>query len=119
MKLFPRLHGFYAIFRKKEMQHASSGDLSSCRILIDCADFIMQMSSCFYAVKPRMVYNARIILASAKKDSVPTAQKNCVVYEFSYQCDVCYGERTTRKLADKIKQHVPTSIRKKSRTIRE
>ena len=28
--------------------------------------------SCFYAVKPRVVYSTRVMLPSAKKDSVPT-----------------------------------------------
>ena len=34
------------------------------------------ITSCFYAVKPRVVYNARVMLPSAKKDSVPTAEKD-------------------------------------------
>ena len=42
---------------------------------------------CFYAVKPRVVYNTRVMLLSAKKDSVPTTQKSCVVYEFSCRCE--------------------------------
>ena len=35
------------------------------------------ITSCFYAVKPRVVYNPRVMLPSAKKDSVPTPQKLC------------------------------------------
>ena len=30
------------------------------------------ITSCFYAVKPRVVYNTKVMLPSAKKDSVPT-----------------------------------------------
>ena len=37
------------------------------------------ITSCFYAVKPRVVYNTRVMLSSAKKDSAPTTQKSCVV----------------------------------------
>ena len=59
------------------------------------------------------------MLPSAKKDSVPTTQKSCVVYEFSFRCEARYVGRTTQRLADRIKQHVPTSIRKKSSTVRE
>ena len=33
------------------------------------------ITSYFYAVKPRVVYNTRLMLPSAKKDSVPTTQK--------------------------------------------
>ena len=42
-----------------------------------------------------------------------------MVYEFSCRCEGRYLGRTTQRLADRIKQHVPTSIRKKSSTIRE
>ena len=77
------------------------------------------ITSCFYAVKPRAVYNTRVMLPSAKKDIVPTTQKSCVVYEFSCRCEARYVGRTTQRLADRIKQHVPTSIRTKNTTTRE
>ena len=77
------------------------------------------ITSCFYAVKPRVVYNTRVMLPSAKNDSVPTTQKSCVVYEFSCRCEARYVGHTSQRLADRIKQHVPTSIRKKSSTVRE
>ena len=59
------------------------------------------------------------MLPSAKKDSDPTTQKSCVVYEFLCRCKARYVGRTTQRLAERIKQHVPTSIRKKSNTVRE
>ena len=71
------------------------------------------ITSCFFAVKPRVVYNTRVMLPSAKKDSVPTTQKSCVVYEFSCRCEARYVGHTTQRLADRIKQHVPTSISSK------
>ena len=77
------------------------------------------ITSCFNAVKPRVVYNTRVMLPSAKKDSVPTTQKSYVVYECSCRCAARYVGRTTQKLADRIQQHVPTCIRKKSSTLRE
>ena len=43
----------------------------------------------------------------------------CVVYEFSWRCEARYVGRITQRLADRIKQHGPTSIRKKSNTARE
>ena len=58
------------------------------------------------------------MLPSVKNDSVPTTKK-CVVYEFLCRCEARYLGRTTQRLADRIKQHVPTSTRKKSDTIRE
>ena len=44
---------------------------------------------------------------------------NKVVYEFSCRCEAQYAGRTMQRLADRIKQHIPTNIRKKSNTIRE
>ena len=47
-------------------------------------------------------------------------KKSCVVYEFLCRCEARYVGCTTQRLADRIKQqHVPTSIRKKSSTVRE
>ena len=77
------------------------------------------ITSCYYAVKPRVVYNTRVMLPSAKKDRVPTTQKSCVLHEFSCRCEARYVGRTTQRLADRKKQHVPASIRKKSNTVRE
>ena len=77
------------------------------------------ITCCFYTVKPRVVYTTRVMLPSAKKDRVPTTQKSCVVYEFLCRCEARYVGRTTQRLADRIKQHVPTSIRKKTNTLRE
>ena len=73
----------------------------------------------YYAVKPRVVYNITVMLPSAKNDCVPTTQNICVVYEFSYRCEARCVRRTTQRLGDSIKQHVSTSIRKKSNTVRE
>ena len=56
------------------------------------------ITSCFYTVKPRVVYSSIVMLPSAKKDSVPTTQKSCVVYEFSCRCEARYVGRTTRRL---------------------
>ena len=76
------------------------------------------ITSCFYAVKPRAVYNTRVMLPPAKEDSVPTTQKSCVVCEFSCRYEARYVGRTTQRLADRIK-HVPTSIRTKNTITRE
>ena len=54
-----------------------------------------------------------------KKITFLPPTKSCVVYEFSCRCEARYVGRTTQRLADRIKQYVPTSIRKKSSTVRE
>ena len=73
----------------------------------------------FYPVKPHVAYNTKVMLPSAKKDSIPTTQKSCVVYQFSCRCEARNVGSTTQRLADRIKQHVPMSIRKKSSTVRD
>ena len=70
-------------------------------------------------MKPRVVYTTRVMLPSAKKDRVPTTQESCIVYEFLCRCEARYVWRTTQRLVDRITQHVPTSIRKKTNTLRE
>ena len=45
--------------------------------------------------------------------------KSGVFYEFSCLCGARYVGHTTQRLTDRKKQHVPTSIRKKSSTVRE
>ena len=47
------------------------------------------ITSCFYAVKPSVVYSIRIMPPSAKKDSVPTTQK--VVLFMNFRADVKLG----------------------------
>ena len=58
------------------------------------------ITSRFYAMKLRVVYNTRVMLPSAKNDCVPTTQKSCVVCEFSCRCEARYVGRTTQRLAD-------------------
>ena len=48
------------------------------------------ITSCFYAVKPRVVYGTRATLPSAKQDCIPTTQKSYVIYEFSCRCEARY-----------------------------
>ena len=70
-------------------------------------------------MKPRVVCNTKVMLSSAKKDSVPTTQKSYVVYEFLCRCEARYVGRTKQRLADRIKQHVLSSVRTKNTIIRE
>ena len=70
-------------------------------------------------MQPSVVYNTRITLPPANKDSVSTTQKSCVVYEVSCRCEARYVGCTTQRITDRIKQYIPTSIRKKSNIVRE
>ena len=66
-----------------------------------------------------MAYNIKVMLPSAKQDSIPTTQKRCVAYDFSCRCKARYVGRTTKRLPDRIKQHIPTNIRTTTTIIRE
>ena len=70
-------------------------------------------------MKHSAIYNTRVMLPSSKKDSVPTTQESCVVYEFSCRCEAQYVGRTTQRPADRIKERLPTSIRTKNTRKRE
>ena len=70
-------------------------------------------------MKPHVCYNTRVLLPSAKNECIPTTQKSCVVFGFLCGFEAQYVGRNTQRLPDRIKQHVPTSIRKKSNAARE
>ena len=69
------------------------------------------VKQCFSAVEPRVVYSTNELLSAINKDVLPALQKSNVIYQFSCHCDSRYVGRTSQRLQDRIKQHVPKSIR--------
>ena len=54
------------------------------------------------------------MLHAAKKDVLPANQRSVVIYEYVCHCDSWYvGCRTSYRLQERIKQHVPKAIRQK------
>ena len=51
------------------------------------------------------------MLPAARKDVLPTTQKSFVIYEYKCYCDSRYVGRTSQRLQDRIKQHVPQWLR--------
>ena len=51
------------------------------------------------------------LLPATNEDVLPALQKSNVIYQFSCHCDSRYVGRTSQRLQDRIKQHVPKSIR--------
>ena len=51
------------------------------------------------------------LLSDTNKDALPALQKRKVIYQFSWHCDSRYVRRISQRLQDRIKQHVPKSIR--------
>ena len=77
--------------------------------------FEMQVKSavkqCFSAVEPHVVYATNELLSATNKDVLPALRKSNVIYQFSCHYDSRYVGRTSQRLQDRIKQHVPKSIR--------
>ena len=69
------------------------------------------VKQCFSAVEPRVVYSTNELLPATNKDVLPALQKSNMIYQFSCRCDSRYVGRTSQRLQDRIKQHVPKSIR--------
>ena len=69
------------------------------------------VSSCFGAVKLRVVFSTRKMLPTVCKDVVPIKQQNMVVYQYVCRCDCQYIGRTSQRLQDRMKQHIPKAIR--------
>ena len=66
---------------------------------------------CFSAVEPRVVYSTNELVSATNKDVLPALQKSSVICQFSCLCDSRYVGRTSQRLQDRIKLHVPKSIR--------
>ncbi|XP_072357065.1 uncharacterized protein [Scyliorhinus torazame] len=63
------------------------------------------------AATMRMLFSTNRMLPSSQKDVPPITKMNNVVNEFQCQCDVGYVGHTSQRLADCIKQYVPSAVR--------
>ena len=58
-----------------------------------------------------VVFSTRQLLPAIKKDVLPAFQQSNIIYQYLCHCDGRFVDRTTQRLSNKIKQHVPNSIR--------
>ena len=65
---------------------------------------------CYFAVEPCIVYTTRQLLFVAKKDVLPAFHQSNIVYQFLCHCDSRYMGRTSQRLQQRIKHHVPKTI---------
>ena len=63
--------------------------------------------SCYSSVYTRLVFTSKHMLPVARKDVLPSTQKSFVIYEYKCHCDSRYVGRTSQRLQDRFKQHVP------------
>ena len=69
------------------------------------------VESCYGSVSTRLVFTSKRMLPVARKDVLPGIQKSFVIYEYKCHCDSRYEGRTSQRLQDRIKQHVPQWLR--------
>ena len=65
------------------------------------------------SVNTRVVFTSKRMLPVARKDVLPTTLKSSVVYEYS--CHSRYVGRTSQRLQDRIKQHVPKWLQQQAK----
>ena len=65
---------------------------------------------CYFAVEPCIVYTTRQLLPAAQKDVLSALHQSNIVYQFLCHCDSRYVGRTSQRLQQRIKQHVPKTF---------
>ena len=74
--------------------------------------------STYNAVKLCPVFSSNPILPSSQKDILPSQEKSKIIYQFQCaHCGSAYVGKTSRRLSERIKEHIPSSIRKKNNQI--
>ena len=61
----------------------------------------------------KIVFSSTKMSLSFQKDVLPAHQRSNIVYKRSCHCDSVYVGRTSQRLAERIRQHVPKFIRNK------
>ena len=72
------------------------------------------VQNCYGTVSLRLIFSSQCMLPAAKKDALPANQRSTVIYAYVCHCDSWYVVRTTQRLQERIKQHVPKAIRQKT-----
>ena len=69
------------------------------------------VESCCVSVSTRLVFTSKRMLPVDRKDVLPAIQKSFIIYEYKYHCDSRYVGRTSQRLQNHIKPHVPQWLR--------
>ena len=74
------------------------------------------VQSTYGSVSLRVIFNTCQMLPTSRKDALPKDQKSKIIYQFTCnRCDSEYIGKTERRLAERIKEHIPTAIRSKNK----
>jgi hypothetical protein len=81
-----------------------------------CGKTIRAIVHCtFNSVNLRLIFSTRSILPASRKDVLPVHHLSNIVYKFTCKrCDCAYIGKTTRRLEDRIHEHVPKPLRENS-----
>ena len=74
-----------------------------------------KVESCYGFITTRVVFTSKRMLPVALKDVLLTTLKSSVVYEYSCHYDSRYVGRTSQRLQDRIKQHVPKWLQQQAK----
>ena len=76
------------------------------------------VSSTYNSVNVRVIFSTQSMLHSNLKDTLPKINKSEIVYQFTCnRCDSEYIGKSSRQLSERIKEHVPSQIRRSQPTI--
>ena len=67
---------------------------------------------CHSTVDSRVIFESHRMLPEVQKDVKTAINLSNVVYEFACECDARYVGRTSQRLVDRMRQHIPLAIRK-------
>ena len=70
-----------------------------------------EISGCYKTVKARLIFRSNPNFPNAVKDHIPDLSKNMVVYQFKCRCDNDYVGQTSRRLIQRIQEHVPKCVK--------
>ena len=56
------------------------------------------------------MHSTRTLLPAIHKDALPTHSNSNVIYKYTCRCDSVYVGRTSRRLEDRVKEHVPATF---------
>ena len=69
------------------------------------------VEKCFFAVEQRVIFTSRPLLPAIKKNVLPPSPLSYVVYNFLCHCNSRYVSRTSQRLQNRIRRHVPKFIK--------
>ena len=70
------------------------------------------VKECYNSARPRVIFTSRSNFTPATKDHIPLFNQSKVIYRFQCHCGNDYVGKTSRRLVDRVKEHVPTCVRR-------